>query len=180
MSMFRNISECHLMYRQTSAQHFDNPNHGGEYFNTVTIGKTQEDTCAPHKQSAVDGTSTSTNSNSTTTLLGIGGFTVRKRASLLHSAAVAEGFAILDPAGHPFEKLENNHENTTHNLTFVPFWDFSAKLFDQHPHGMDCTHFCYSPLLWYTTWRHVRNALDRLADVTNYIQDSRYHLTFLL
>ena len=168
MSMFRNISECHLMYRQTSAQHFDNPNHGGEYFKSVTRGKTKEDTCTPHKQSVVDGTSTSTNSNSnsnsTTTPLEIGGVTVRKRASLLHNAAVAEGFAILDPTGHSFEGLENNHENNTHNLTFVPFWDFSAKLFDQHPHGQDCTHFCYSPHLWYTTWRHVRNALDRLAE----------------
>jgi len=145
------ISGCHLIYRETSAQHFDQPD---GHYKSLNNGKFNLK-CVPH----------SGNSS-----LSPGGVTARTQ-TLVH-AAESEGYALLDPYGNILNNIvtsefgdddDEAHHHHRHELTLLPFWNFTSKLSYLHGIGNECTHFCYSPHLWVTSWRHLRNALDRLV-----------------
>jgi len=161
------IRGCHLMYRETFAQHFETE--GGDYESHA-----EKLNCVPHSKPPPKGW-------------------LPERTKVLYRAAASQGFALLHPSGN--DLLEEQPASTTttgssvttngttleetnhrynrhgyrHELTLLPFWDFTAKLSYMHPgkgarsEKADCTHFCYSPHLWYPVWRHLRNALDGLV-----------------
>lgn len=137
LNMFKDAPDCHLMYRETSAQHFDRD--GGD-FSLQDSFKSQ--TCVPHwvNSSLLEG--------------------LPERRKVLYKAAESQRYSVLDPYGNPM--FSSAFQKMDHELTFLPFWNFTAKLSYLHSTDLDCAHFCYTPHLWYTTWRHLRNALDRL------------------
>jgi len=132
---FKNITDCVLIYRETSAQHFDSV--GGEYRNILGPK------CVPHHGSS------------------------KKRAGRRNvwlEAAISQNYTVVNSYG------KHQHVNLIprqmkHEITVLPLYNFTAKLFDLHTGGEDCTHFCYTPHLWYPTWRHLRIVMDRLVVV---------------
>ena len=87
------------------------------------------------------------------------------QTGILLAAAAANGLAVVDPAGTPLagSPLRGGGAPDDAAVTLLPWWNFTAPLHYLHAHDRDCTHFCYAPHLWYTTWRHLRNAMERLA-----------------
>jgi hypothetical protein len=138
LNMFKNASDCHLIYRETSAQHFDRE--GGDFSYKADSFKSKK--CVPHW-------------GNSSLLVG-----VPARRKVLYNAARSQRYAVLDPYGKPL--VSSVSKDMEHELTFLPFWNFTAKLSYLHASDSDCAHFCYTPHLWYTTWRHIRNTLDRL------------------
>ena len=166
MAMFKNTTHnCHLMFRETTAQHFDFP--GGHFIQTQKHKKT----CVPHFS---DETKFAKDFYVTDGL--------PVRTWLLFRAAESQGFTVRDPIGNLLSAPNATNQTTTsseagnstsshrgsghnhnHEITFLPFHNFTSQLWYLHPHGKDCTHFCYSPHIWYPIWRHLRNALERLV-----------------
>lgn len=119
-------SECLLMYRETSAQHFDND--GGEWSDRFNGNDGDNIVCTP-----ITGT-------------------VKWRTRMFKEVAKNSGYSVVDSFHQPKVKKE---------VVFLPFFDWSSKLISLKD-GQDCTHFCYTPHMWYPMWRHVRIALDRM------------------
>ena len=55
------------------------------------------------------------------------------------------------------------HRQFTKELVVLPYYNFTAPHWDQHPPEKvaDCTHYCPSPFLYLPLWRSFRIALDR-------------------
>jgi hypothetical protein len=43
-------------------------------------------------------------------------------------------------------------------IVILPFYDFTSKLYDLHPH--ECSHYCSTPFLWLPLWRSFRVSMD--------------------
>jgi hypothetical protein len=114
------------MYRETSAQHFDND--GGEWSDRFNGNDGDNIVCTP-----ITGT-------------------VKWRTRMFKEVAKNSGYSVVDSFHQPKVKKE---------VVFLPFFDWSSKLISLKD-GQDCTHFCYTPHMWYPMWRHVRIALDRM------------------
>jgi hypothetical protein len=146
MELGKDAPNCHIIYRETSAQHFDRSGGGYSLYDPPTSKQ-----CIPHygNYSEYDG-----------------------RINIIFKAARSQNYSIVDPAGNSL--LSSSSHNTSRRarkvvvvgeLNFLPFWNFTSKLSFLHPSNDDCTHFCYTPDLWYTTWRNLRNTLDRLMKI---------------
>jgi len=132
-----NIIDCTLIYRETSAQHFDS--HDGEYGGPSTK-------CMPHKSNIS---------------LQPGW---HWRRNILQEAAASQNFSVVDPYGMLYHyNTEQVSQMTMENkVILLPFHNFSSKLYDLHGNEQDCTHFCYTPHTWYPLWRHFRIAMDHI------------------
>jgi hypothetical protein len=54
-------------------------------------------------------------------------------------------------------------KSSSEELIVLPFYNFTAEHYDQHPPEVeaDCTHYCPSPFLYMPLWRSLRFAMDR-------------------
>mmetsp|Transcript_6299 Transcript_6299/g.7982 ORF Transcript_6299/g.7982 Transcript_6299/m.7982 type:complete len:289 (-) Transcript_6299:532-1398(-) len=124
-----------LMYRETSAQHYDMD--GGEW--NSRLSKQQQDgtlKCVP-----INGTSD----------------IIKWRTKMFRNVANRTGTSIV----HSFQSQEGlTNANSSYEVAFLPFFDWTAKLITLKS-GVDCTHFCYTPHIYSSIWRHIRIALDR-------------------
>lgn len=137
-----NVTDCTLIYRETSAQHFNNV--GGEFNTNLNL---QNHSCVPHTNTTYEN-----------------GW--RPRRNIFHQAAMSQNFSVVDAYGN-VQQLNTNRIHLGKNeneVIFLPFYNFSAELHDMHSrNGRDCTHFCYTPFTWYPIWRQLRIAIDRIA-----------------
>jgi len=83
------------------------------------------------------------------------------RNDMIRQAAQDNHFRIVSHGSLP----PHGSNVTTPELFWIPFYNFTARHYEQHPHihpapWADCTHFCSSPYLWYPVWRGLRHALD--------------------
>ena len=81
---------------------------------------------------------------------------------MLNEAAKKQNCMLVNPYG---ESMNNSSDDGDFEVTLVPFYDFTSMLHESH-HALDdgdCTHFCYTPHIYYPVWRHLRIALDRLT-----------------
>jgi len=138
MEVVKDAPGCHLVYRETSAQHFDNQ--GGD-FSRFDLAKSNR--CVPHE-------------GSSSLLRGL-----PERSQVLLRAARSQNYTVSDPYGSPM--VSSPPQSKEGELTFLPFWNYTSKFAFLHGFSGDCTHFCYTPHFWYMTWRDLRNTLDRLA-----------------
>ena len=140
INLMKKTPDCKIIYRETTAQHFDREGDGEFSF------KDREKTgsCVPHY-------------GNSSILLGI-----TPRRNLLYEAAESQGYSVVDPHGNTL--FSSNSSIPGQEMAFIPFWNFTSKLSFLHPNNKDCSHFCYTPHLWYSTWRHLRNVLERLVE----------------
>eukprot|EP00521_Asterionellopsis_glacialis_P007668 CAMPEP_0195287782 /NCGR_PEP_ID=MMETSP0707-20130614/4704_1 /TAXON_ID=33640 /ORGANISM="Asterionellopsis glacialis, Strain CCMP134" /LENGTH=468 /DNA_ID=CAMNT_0040347569 /DNA_START=1589 /DNA_END=2995 /DNA_ORIENTATION=- len=140
IKLMKNTPDCKIIYRETTAQHFDREGDGE--FSWKDSAKTGS--CVPHY-------------GNSSILLGI-----TPRRKLLYEAAESQGYSVVDPRGNTL--FSSNSSIPGHEVAFIPFWNFTSKLSFLHANNTDCSHFCYTPHLWYSTWRHLRNVLERLVE----------------
>ena len=133
-----NITDCVLIFRESTAQHFDFD--GGEY-QPIT---NSSHTCVPHE-----------NHKS----LQQGPYW---RRNVLQEAATSQNFSVVDAYGIPYPNSTNqiSRHVMENKVTLLPFFDFTARLSYLHTNDVDCTHFYYTPHLWYPLWRHLQIAMD--------------------
>jgi hypothetical protein len=75
-------------------------------------------------------------------------------------------FPIKDPSAQA--DWRNNDirnmikESKLNRIQILPFYDLTVPLWNLHVNGnkQDCTHFCWSPLLYQSFFHHLRHALD--------------------
>ena len=131
-----NDSESLLMYRETSAQHFDT--NGGEWeVNLISAENEGSLKCVSIKETSDR---------------------IKWRTKIFKDVvANSTGFSITDS----FQSEEEAREGDGHKeVAFLPYFDWTSKLLSLKD-GVDCTHFCYTPHLYSSMWRHMRIALDR-------------------
>jgi len=126
---------AHVLYRETSAQHFDND--GGEYQKRKRK-RAKSKLCRPLSK---------------TDML------ARWRQGVFLEAANRTGVFVVKALHRKLDK----HHAPKPEVAFLPFWDFTSNLYDLH-NGEDCTHYCYTPHTFYPLWRHIRIALDNVVD----------------
>jgi hypothetical protein len=63
--------------------------------------------------------------------------------------------ASMDVSGQNLIGIANS---TAGEIVILPFYDFTSKLYDLHPH--ECSHYCSTPFLWMPLWRSFRVAMD--------------------
>jgi len=68
------------------------------------------------------------------------------------------GFSVVD--AFPTNGNEAKHP-ARNEVGFLPFWDFTSKLHEVKTKQKDGTLFCYTPRVFYSLWRNIRNALDK-------------------
>ena len=129
-------SESLLMYRESSAQHFDTD--GGEWMPNLTPA-TEDGSlkCVPIKETSDQ---------------------IKWRTKIFKDVvANSNGFSITDS----FQSEEEARGGDGHKeVAFLPYFDWTSKLLSLK-NGVDCTHFCYTPHIYSSMWRHMRIALDR-------------------
>ncbi len=54
------------------------------------------------------------------------------------------------------KELDPKHEY----IHVARFYEVSAGRHDFHASGVDCTHFCNSPIVWYPLWQEIYNIVD--------------------
>lgn len=128
-----NSSECHLMYRETAAQHFNS--NGGEF-------------------------ETRMHSGVNVSCQAIRGPIMKWRKDIFERSAEENGYSIVN-ALQPMEANSTRAQDRKKEVAFIPLFDYTSKLHTLHD-PVDCTHFCYTPHLWYPIWRHMRIAMDQL------------------
>jgi hypothetical protein len=153
-----------LIWRETSAQHFDAD--GGDW----GLRKTN------------DTVSTSTNQ-----CVPIRNFTTAAaawRESKVLAAAKAQGYRVVSAmdtttpyqldepptwsSSQEDEVVMKDDHSGSHptppppppELVILPWWNFTAQLHMMHP-ATECTHYCYSPFLYVPLWKGLRLAMDR-------------------
>ena len=87
----------------------------------------------------------------------IRGTIMKWRTKIFESAAGEGGYSIVDS----FQPMQAGAQDKKKEVAFLPFFDYSSKMLSLRD-GTDCTHFCYTPHLWYPIWRHMRIAIDKL------------------
>jgi hypothetical protein len=132
-AMRKNGTSSLLLFRETTAQHFDTPT--GMYGMYDIDHRSMK--CTPLEWTHEVGS--------------------RDRAVV--DAARAAGYDVASPS-----------EAASDKLVILPFHNFTAQLYDSHPHDagefnnstnqQDCTHYCLSPFLWVPLWRTLRIAMD--------------------
>jgi hypothetical protein len=63
--------------------------------------------------------------------------------------------ASMDVLGQNLIGIANS---TAGEIVILPFYDFTSKLYNLHPH--ECSHYCSTPFLWMPLWRSFRVAMD--------------------
>jgi len=79
------------------------------------------------------------------------------RAKSFEDAANRTGFSVVDSFQNRRKSADPKRKR---EVAFLPFWNFTSKLHSVKGSDADCTHFCYTPHLWNSMWRHIRIALD--------------------
>lgn len=130
---FQNVTNCELIYRETSAQHFNNE-YRGEFISTK-----DSEGCTEHRGSAI------------------------RRKHIFEKVAAANNYRVVDAYGRvQGTNVSQGESLDQYEITFLPLFDFTTKLHNMHSSEADCSHFCYTPSLWYPTWRHLRITMDRI------------------
>ena len=75
----------------------------------------------------------------------------------LSSAATAS----LEDSEWLVSELEAIRRDWSRLIGWVPMFEATAQMFDQHLEGGDCTHFAYSPLPWERVWWNLLKSLER-------------------
>jgi hypothetical protein len=136
MELGKDAPNCHLIYRESSAQHFDRPGGGFSWYD-----RPKSKQCIPHYGNHSE-------------------YDVRN--NIIFNAARSQNYSIVSPDGNSLLSSSSRRKVVVGELNFLPFWNFTSKLSFLHASNDDCSHFCYTPDLWITTWRNLRNTLDRL------------------
>lgn len=129
-----NSSECHLMYRETAAQHFNS--NGGEFEMRMHTGVN-------------------------VSCQAIRGPIMKWRKDIFERIAEESGYSIIDVIQPMRANTAKRVQDRKKEVAFIPFFDYTSKMLTLHDR-VDCTHFCYTPHLWYPIWRHMRIAMDQL------------------
>ena len=59
------------------------------------------------------------------------------------------------------QRQDQKYDDNKREMVILPFREYTAELHFLHPFdGIDCTHFCYTPLMWTPLWRSLRIAMD--------------------
>jgi hypothetical protein len=134
-----------MLHRETSAQHFDAE--GGDFFWAIDkkdqLNSSALLTCTPFQQ----------------------GPSAEWRELAVKEAAIAAGFEFDTHHVQWWKQRESSPQVLSSSrrrdkIVVLPFFDFTTTLHKYHPLNQDCTHFCYSPYLWWPLWRSLRIAME--------------------
>jgi hypothetical protein len=134
-----------MLHRETSAQHFDAE--GGDFFwardKKDQLNSSALLTCVPFQQGSSAGW----------------------REAVVKEAAIEAGFEFdtlhvewLQRRQPSAQVLPSSRRRD--KIVVLPFFNFTTTLHEDHPLNQDCTHFCYSPYLWWPLWRSLRIAME--------------------
>lgn len=128
-----------VVFRESSAQHFDS--NGGEYW----LRRNKSDACVPLQHQHWNESEN-----------------LGWREELVRRVVQNQGYKLLTAN----ESLSSQPDYGRREIILAPFLHYTAKLEFMHanPTVGDCTHYCYSPYLWWPFWRSLRMAMDRRFD----------------
>ena len=78
------------------------------------------------------------------------------------------------------DNISSSSMGTGDALFVLPFTQFTRPLHYLHPGGKDCTHVCYTPLVWMPIWRSLRRVLDNSASDHLHLANGHVGSTFVL
>lgn len=126
----RNGTQRMLLYRETSAQHFDAD--GGDW-----------------------GLRTNSSSKTCTAIRDFRSEAAGWREGKVVKAARAQGYRLVSALDLP----AYDDDSAVPELVVLPWWNFTARHFEMHP-TEECSHYCSSPFLYLPLWRGLRVAVD--------------------
>jgi len=123
-----------LVHRETSAQHFDIP--GGDWFDYKEHAHKRQRQCVAYTAGA----------------------STYWREKAIRNVSMTDEYELVDVSNSQVMDSPANAKE----VVSIPYHNFTEQFHRMHPTlGLDCTHYCGSPYMYYPLWRSFRRAMDR-------------------